>query len=157
MKIERDWSMPNKRTFQIKPIRRLLEQENALHYQDPFPYVESRLEFVDALSYLSTFPDNSQDGILFDPPYSLRQLKECYKDLGRYMTGEESRLVYTKWKNEIARVIRPGGKCISFAWSTTGLGKSRGFEIERILLVAHGGNHNDTLVTVERKVQQTLI
>ena len=30
-------------------------------------------------------------------------------------------------------------------------GKKRGFEIEEILIVAHGGNRNDTLVTVERK------
>lgn len=29
--------------------------------------------------------------------------------------------------------------------------KNRGFEIIEIMLVAHGGNHNDTIVTVERK------
>ena len=28
-----------------------------------------------------------------------------------------------------------------------------GFEIERILLVAHGGWHNDTICTVERKIK----
>lgn len=33
-----------------------------------------------------------------------------------------------------------------------GIGKTRGFEIVEILLVAHGGNHNDTIVTVERKL-----
>lgn len=156
MIITREWAMPNKRTFTIKPIKRLLEQQNALHFQDPFPYVKSRLEFVDALDYLSMFPDNSQDGVLFDPPYSLRQLKECYNDLGRYITGEESRLVYTKWKDEIARVIKPGGKCISFGWNSNGLGACRGFEIDHILLVPHGGPHNDTIVTIETKVQTTL-
>ena len=123
---------------------------------DPFPFVDNRLEFVDALEFLSTFSDNSVDGVLFDPPYSLRQLKECYNNLGRYITGDESRTIYTKWKDAISRVIKPGGKCISFGWNTNGLGKGRGFEIERILLVAHGGGHNDTLVTVERKMQETL-
>jgi DNA modification methylase len=32
------------------------------------------------------------------------------------------------------------------------LGKTRGFELKRILIVAHGGSHNDTLVTVEEKI-----
>jgi len=30
------------------------------------------------------------------------------------------------------------------------MGKNRGFEIVEILLVAHGGHHNDTIVTVEK-------
>lgn len=33
-----------------------------------------------------------------------------------------------------------------------GIGKKNGFEIIEILLVAHGGMHNDTIVTVERKL-----
>lgn len=57
---------------------------------------------------------------------------------------------------EIARVIKPNGLCLSFGWSTNGLGKKRGFEIIEILLVAHGGNHNDTIVTIEKKVQNQL-
>lgn len=32
-----------------------------------------------------------------------------------------------------------------------GLGKNRGFKMTRILLVAHGGSKNDTIVTVEIK------
>ena len=28
-----------------------------------------------------------------------------------------------------------------------------GFEIERVLLVAHGGWHNDTICTIERKTR----
>jgi hypothetical protein len=35
------------------------------------------------------------------------------------------------------------------------MGKNRGFEIVEILIVAHGGHHNDTLVTVERKLTPT--
>jgi hypothetical protein len=45
----------------------------------------------------------------------------------------------------------PGGKCITLAWNSQGTGKGLGFEITRILLVAHGGNRNDTIVTVDRK------
>lgn len=54
-------------------------------------------------------------------------------------------------KNEMARLIKSGGKAICFGWSSMGLGKSRGFELERILLVPHGGSKNDTIVTVEVK------
>ncbi len=36
--------------------------------------------------------------------------------------------------------------------NSMGMGKNRGFEIQRILLVPHGGNHNDTIVTVEKKL-----
>ena len=153
MKIDRTWAMPNKRTFMIAPIRQLLfEEEVSGRTIDPFPFTYKQ----DALEFLGKIKDSSVEMVLFDPPYSLRQLKECYRGIGQAITGDESRLIYTKWKDEITRVIRPGGKCISFGWNTNGLGMSRGFEIERILLIAHGGNHNDTLVTVERKIQETL-
>jgi hypothetical protein len=153
MRIDRVWAMPNKRTFQIKPISDLLKEE--VNYEagwiDPFPFVYRR----EALDYLSDFDDNTVVGVLFDPPYSPRQLKECYDSRGESLHDTTS-AVWRRWKDEIARVIKPGGKCISFGWSTNGLGKGRGFKITRILLVAHGNNHNDTLVTVERKVQTTL-
>ena len=38
-----------------------------------------------------------------------------------------------------------------------GLGKNRGFEMLEILLVPHGGSKNDTIVTVERKLQGNLM
>ena len=153
MEIERRWAMPNKRTFDIKPIRKLIEHQKAFvsEFIDPFPYPYKK----DALEYLSEFKDGSVEGVLFDPPYSPRQLKECYDSLGMSLTDTKSS-VWSKWKDEIARVIQPGGKCISFGWNSSGLGKNRGFEIQRILLVAHGGNHNDTICVVEKKVQNTL-
>jgi hypothetical protein len=154
MKIERAWAMPNKRTFQIKPIKELMKEEMSegeRYWVEPFPFVYR----VDALMMLSVLDDAEVDGVLFDPPYSPRQLKECYDNIGQPLHDTTSR-VWAQWKDEIARVIKPGGKCISFGWSSNGLGKKRGFEITRILLVAHGGNHNDTIVTVERKIQETL-
>ncbi len=53
-------------------------------------------------------------------------------------------------------MIKVGGYAISFGWNSSGFGKKRGFEIIEILLVAHGGRHNDTIVTVERKVQNII-
>lgn len=37
-------------------------------------------------------------------------------------------------------------------WNSAGFGKVRGYVFEEILLVAHGGAHNDTIVTVERRM-----
>ena len=53
----------------------------------------------------------------------------------------------------LANTIRPGGVCISFGWNTVGLGKGRGFEPVEYMICSHGGNRNDTLVAVERKVR----
>ena len=42
---------------------------------------------------------------------------------------------------------------ISCGWNSCGFGKKLGFEIVEILLVCHGRTHNDTIVTVEKKIQ----
>ena len=147
IKFERVWAMPNKRTFQIKPIKDLLSEEFNNNYLDLFPYPY----LMDAMENLQLIPDESIDRLAYDPPYSPRQLKECYDDLGMSLHDTTSK-VWSDWKKEIARVMSPGGKVISFGWSTNGIGKTLGFQIIRILLVAHGGNHNDTICTVEVKV-----
>ena len=61
-------------------------------------------------------------------------------------------------KNEIRRVLRLHGKVICCGWNSNGVGKGRLFRLDEILLVAHGGSKNDTMVTVETKIahQQTL-
>ncbi|GAH81276.1 unnamed protein product [marine sediment metagenome] len=51
----------------------------------------------------------------------------------------------------MAKKIKKGGIVISFGWNSGGFGKNREFEIKEILLVAHGGNHNDTICVVEVK------
>jgi hypothetical protein len=147
MIIHREWAMPNKNTFQILPIKALIGNRAYGVIIDPFPHPYK----IDAISYLSTIKSNSVDTVLFDPPYSPRQLKECYDSLGMVLHDTRSS-VWKSWKDEIARVIKPGGLCISFGWSSNGLGINRGFKIIEILLVAHGGNHNDTICTVEREV-----
>ena len=150
MKITREWAMPNKRTFQIPPIKQLIERETNGYSRilDLFPYPFQ----VDALEVATMTDDNSIDCVLFDPPYSFHQLNVSYNDEGEKLTDNYRRDLY----NEVSRIIITTGKCISFGWNTNGLGKKRGFEIERILLVAHGGGHNDTICTVERKIQETL-
>ena len=141
MLVERVWAMPNKQTFQIKPIKELIQEEIGNNYLDPFPFEYKE----DATVYLKRV-EPSEYGV-FDPPYSPRQLKECYKGKGEYDTKAST---WSNWKDLMAEKVTR--KCISFGWNSGGLGEKRGFKITRILLVAHGGMHNDTICTVEEKI-----
>jgi len=146
MNIERKWAMPSHKTFSIKPIKELLEEEFAGEYIDPFPFPFER----DALEYLKEIQSDSVNQLAFDPPYSPRQVKEMYSNAGFAYTTKAS--YWSELKNEIQRIMKKGGKVISFGWTSQGMGKNRGFKITRILLVPHGGNHNDTICTVETKL-----
>ena len=156
MKITRMWAMPNKRTFEIPPIKMLIDEHIPIfddfpkEVLDPFPF-EYR---EDATKFLESIKDNSFEYAVFDPPYSPRQLKECYKGKGEYDTKSST---WSKWKDLLTKKIKKEGIVISFGWSTNGLGKNRGFEIIEILLVAHGGNHNDTICVVEEKVVDSVL
>jgi len=171
MQMERRWAMPNKWTFTIKPISELLAEEVGSGtfikgiWADPFAGMNSPAQItndlnpksiaqhhLDALQFLKNQKSNSLDGILFDPPYSPRQVKECYEGIGMETVADHTRMdFWSKCKDEITRIVKPGGKVICFGWNSMGVGKSRGFKMTRILLVPHGGNKNDTICTVEIK------
>ena len=171
MKITRVWAMPNKWTFTIKPIRELLSEEVDTDklWIDPFAGKNSMAKItndlntnieadwhLDALDFLGKFKDNSIDGVLFDPPYSITQAKQCYAGYGmdKLTIKPTSMKYWAECKNEIARILKPNGKVICFGWNSMGLGKNRGFEMTKILLVPHGGSKNDTIVTVEKKLKE---
>lgn len=150
MIIRREWAMPNKQTFTIKPIKELLEKyipcyKNEHLCLDPFPFEYSK----DATVYLNEKQDDCYYNAVFDPPYSPRQLKESYKGLGEFDTKSST---WSKWKDLLSNKIKKGGIVASFGWSSQGMGKNRGFEIIEILLVPHGGSHNDTICVVEKKL-----
>lgn len=152
IRIEREWAMPNHKTFEIKPIKKLIQEELGNDFVDPFPHPYKE----DALDYLSKFTWNTVEKLAFDPPYSLRQLKEKYENMGNSLSQRETTNYWSDLKDIIAWIIKPGGKVVSFGWNSIGIGKTRGFEITRILMVCHGGHHNDTICTVERKVNEAL-
>lgn len=87
------------------------------------------------------------DTIIFDPPYNLRKSREKYN--GIYT----SRL--RKIRTLLPQILKIGGIIINFGYDTTGMGKKRGFEKEHVLIINHGGDHNDTLCLIERKTQMT--
>lgn len=168
IKITREWAMPNSNTFNIKPISELLKKYvkygelwiDAFANNSKIATITNDLNteydtdyHMDALDFFKMFENNSVDVVLYDPPYSLRQVSECYKNVGKPVTMETTQ---SSWRSrhidEISRIVKPNGICISFGWNSSGVGKVRGFEIVEILLVPHGGSHNDTIVTVERKL-----
>ena len=107
---------------------------------------------MDALDFLKILPENSANMVLYDPPYSPRQVSEVYKNLGKSVNMQTTQSSYwSKQKKEIARITKSGGYVMTFGWNSGGIGKSNGFEIIEILMVAHGGWHNDTIVTIEKK------
>ena len=84
---------------------------------------------------------------------SPRQVSECYSSLGKTVNMQTTQASYwSKQKEQIGRIVKKDGIVITCCWNSGGIGKKYGFEIEEILLVPHGGWHNDTIVTVERKV-----
>ena len=167
IQMERVWAMPNKNTFTIKPIRDLIDEEVdlSLLWIDPFANqnkiatITNDLNEVydtdyhmDALDFMNIFEDESVDGVLYDPPYSPRQVTECYNSVGYVVTQDTTKASF--WGNHkraISRIVKKGGKVITFGWNSGGIGYKYGFEITRILLVPHGGWHNDTICTVEVK------
>lgn len=159
--------MPSMHTFTIEPIRQLIcryvgdgkgwidpfagenspaEITNDLNPEKPAKYHMHALDFAKML-------DGTYNGCLFDPPYSLTKVKECYASIGceDFMSQDASHFPYDI-KREIAKRIKPDGIVICCGWNSGGFGKKLGFEMIEILLVPHGRTHNDTIVTVERKV-----
>lgn len=173
MIITRAWAMPNSKTFSIPPIKSIIEKYISTRGITIYPFVSidpfsngCRIANItndldpdcdadyhlDALDFLKLFEDESVDMVLYDPPYSPRQVSECYKKLGKTVNMQTTQASYwANHKNEIGRIVKPGGVVITCGWNSGGIGMKYGFSIEEILLVPHGGWHNDTIVTVERK------
>ncbi len=170
MIINRIWSMSNKNTFTVKPIKEIVERyianipENAIII-DPFANnckygtitndlnPEYNTDYhLDALDFLKQIETDSADLVLYDPPYSLRQVVECYKGFGKTVTQEDTQ---SSWRarhlDEIQRILKSDGIAICCGWNSNGVGKKRNFEMIEVLLVPHGGSKNDTIITVERK------
>jgi len=163
IKMSRAWAMPSQKTFKIRPIKLFIGSVINPSI-DPFSRgaavatITNDLNksyycdyYLDALEFFKLFRDEEIKTVLFDPPYSPRQLKECYDNIGEALHDTKSS-VWKSWKDEIMRVTAIGGEVLSFGWNTVGMGKNRGFELVEILLVCHGGNHNDTICLREVKI-----
>lgn len=170
MKLTRVVTNINKWTFTVKPIKDLVTQyaKDGKGWVDPFAGFNSPAEIsndlnpkspakfhMEAAAFCAILKDR-YDGVLFDPPYSPRQVKECYEGLGLDSCYKNNSW-YNNVRNAICDKIRPGGYAISCGWHSHGFGRGRGFKIIEILLVSSSqGEAYDTIVTVEKKINNEL-
>lgn len=161
------WAMPCKWTFEVPALRDVISKYKrpGQTWADPFAGFNSPAEItndlnpespaqfhMEAVEFLKSLP-GPIDGVIFDPPYSLTQVARAYNDIGAEFDGSENPTGgFPKAKDEIARLVRTGGYVLSYGWNTVGMGEKRGFEKIEVLVCCHGGNRNDTLVVVERRL-----
>lgn len=154
--------MPNAATFKIPPIRRLIYTYNiGMNWADPYCgesiICEHRNDYkisgIDSLEWIPQLPGNLS-GAIVDPPYSPRQMKEHYQGARKLSTDYLN--LYARTYRLIAPKIIVGGVLITCGWNSNGFGRKNGFKLVEVLLVAHGGAHHDTIVTVEIKLNQIL-
>lgn len=163
--LSRVWAMPSRHTFTIKPIRELLARYvgDGKGWADPFAGENSPAEYTNDLhpdrpskfhlharDFVAVLPQ-SLNGVLWDPPYSPRQIRECYDGIGIKGPARDFQSL-ADIKRSLALIVRPDGVAICCGWNSQGFGKTLGFEQIEVLMVPHGKDHNDTIVTVERKV-----
>lgn len=115
--------------------------------------------YYDDYVYCVTVPNSTllvkRNGRVFWCGNSPRQVAECYHKFNMSVNMQTTQGSYwRKQKEQIGRIVKPNGIVITCGWNSGGIGKKYGFEIIEILLVAHGGWHNDTIVTVEKKVNE---
>ena len=103
----------------------------------PADYHMDALEFLRNYDYKTRFST-----VLLDPPYAYRKSMEMYQ--GHVASP------FKQLKDEIVKVLIPGGIVITFGYHSVSMGASRGFEVEHIFLMSHGGAIHDTIATVER-------
>lgn len=125
--ISRTWAMPNSRTFRIPQINNLImryvRKENPKVIVDPFANDEQIATItndldsqydtdyhLDACDFLRQLKSGSADMVLWDPPYSPRQVSESYKKFGMSVNMETTQGSYwRKQKEEISRLVHRGG------------------------------------------------
>ena len=173
MKINRVWAMPTADTFDCAPMGELVRRYLHGVSVDPFarnkrwatytndlnPNTEAEFH-MDAADFINKLRQDgvSADVVIFDPPYSMNQVKASYEGVGLKFGSEECWKAgrWTKEKDAAMGVIKMGGIFLHFGFNSVGMGATRGFQEEELLIVTHGPGHYDTLCLVERKVAEQI-
>lgn len=171
MKFHRTWSMPNSDTFSVPPIGEFVKRylKDSMCSVDPFarnkrwathtndlnPKTDAE-HHLDAEVFLKKLEEQIVrcDLAILDPPYSPRQISECYKEAGIPcgMAETQNSKLYARIKAALNPIMGENSIVLSFGWNSSCMGKKYGFEIIEIMLVAHGGAHNDTICVAERRL-----
>lgn len=173
MKFARTWAMPHGDTFSVRPIGDFVRSYLSASRVSVDPFARnnawatytndlnpntSAQRHMDAEDFLFQLGfeglAGSIDLAILDPPYSPRQISECYREAGITpgMKDTQNAALYARVKAALIPLLTPDATVLSFGWNSAGMGSKHGFEISEILLVAHGGAHNDTICIAERRV-----
>jgi hypothetical protein len=166
--------MPSPDTFSVPPIGAFVRRylANSTTSIDPFARnnrwatatndinPETSAEYhLDAEEFCHEMKRLGQtfDLAIFDPPYSPRQISECYKGMGLSVGTKETQnaALYKRVRDALLPVLTPNATVISFGWNSGGMGQGRGFSLIEMLLVAHGGAHNDTICIAEQRAMSS--
>lgn len=166
----RVWDMPNASTFDIPAIRDFVTTYLAqsmvsvdcfarnkrwtTYTNDLNPHTAAEYH-MDAEDFLRLLAERGvvADLVIFDPPYSPRQISECYRSIGRAvgMKDTQNARLYRCVRDAIVPICADNAIVLSFGWNTTGMGKGRGFDAVEVMICDHGAAHNATLCLAERK------
>lgn len=162
--IKRAFSQPSAWTFKLPAVKELVERYigDGKGWADPFAGKARYAEFtndldpeldtthhLEAAEFAKQLP-SELNGVLFDPPYSYRQISEHYRHLKKKATAlDTSYNFYHRVMIELIPKIRVGGHVLSFGWNSAGFGAKHGFEVIEVLMLWHGMHRNDTICTVE--------
>jgi hypothetical protein len=168
---KRVWAMPNADTFSVPDMGNMVKRhlEKSIVSVDPFARnkrwathtndinpntrAEHHMEARDFLRRLVK-DGVKADCVIFDPPYSPRQVSEVYSEIGLTCTMKDTQTASMKkeCRTLIRQLCEPGSVVLSFGWNTVGMGK--GWNTEEIMLVCHGGDHNDTICMADRMISK---
>lgn len=172
MRVAREWAMPHGDTFSVPPIGGFVRKYIAKSRVSVDPFARNKAwatftndinpntsaqRHMDAEAFLVALAEEGHGGTIdlaiLDPPYSPRQISELYKEIGLTcgMKDTQSAVLYQRVRDALMPLLTPTAVVLSFGWSTNGMGEKHGFAIEEIMLVAHGGAHNDTICMAERR------
>lgn len=98
------------------------------------------------------------DLVVFDPPYSLRQLKEHYDGIGKDLKLWQTHNMWGEGKNMLAHHMPVGSVVISLGWTTYGFGRKRGFQKKAVHVLEQTAREDrySLFVVIEEKVQHKL-
>lgn len=150
MRMSRTWAMPTKDTFQCPPIgafarRYLVESEISIDpfarncswatiTNDPNPDTDATYH-MDAKDFLVMVRDKGTkpDLAIFDPPYSPRQVKECYDSVGLKMgiEGGQRTHGWTEERDIINEMLGLGGDRVVVRVEFHGHGEGQGLRDTR--------------------------
>ncbi len=169
-RFSRVWAMPSADTFDVPEIGNFVKYYllNSKVSVDPFARNKrwathtndlnpdtAAMYHNDAEAFLKLMAKQEvkSDLVIFDPPYSPRQISECYKQIGKEVGMEETQngRFYKRMKDAILPICASDAIVLSFGWNTNGMGKRRGFEPIEYMICDHGGAHNATLCLAERR------